>query len=456
MSFRHPFFSSFGRHFFSSLFQTGLAPGRRPDEARGRILSAPAVFFLLFFFLSVPAEAAPGAPSASAAVSAPAFPAPSASPETPALPERAVSPAPEASSLTDPAASTAADTSFVPDSSASPVPAETPAPAAPPKVIDRITHPGDWADFAFDPEDDLLEIYFPFIRDQDCAVFRYQGQVWMLDCGDERAQEETVPLLKALGISRIDKLINSHPHHDHLNGLYAVDAAAPVQELAVCFPEDATRHMTAAMEYCKGNGIPVTTFGDESVMGMGDGFVTFLHWLKGAETDTVNNRSAVTMVTFGACNILFTADIEYHAQQNLFGAVDPEQLKADILRYPHHGKSRMTDSLFAAISPELTIITNTNRIVELRESTKFLGYLHQPVLYTHRPPYVIRLRTDGERWLVDQFALELPSVPTTEAPAAPAAEPSPDPAAEAGTEPPAETAPDPAPDAQTAAPESGR
>ena len=279
--------------------------------------------------------------------------------------------------------------------------------ADPPKVIDRITDPDAAPDFAFDKEDDLLEIYFPFIRDQDCAIFRYQGQVWMLDCGDERAQEEIVPLLQALDITRVDKLINSHPHHDHLNGLYAIDAAAPIGELAICFPEDATRHMTAAMEYCKGNGIPVTSFSDESVMGMGDGFVTFLSWLKSSDLETVNNRSAVTMVTFGGCSILFTGDIEYQGQRSLLAAIEPEDLKADILRYPHHGKSAMIDALFDAISPELTIITNTNRIVELRESTKFLGYRHASVLYTHRPPWVIRLRTDGENWICDQFAVEV-------------------------------------------------
>lgn len=289
--------------------------------------------------------------------------------------------------------------------------AETPSPVPSevPKVIDRITNPAAWPDFAFDPDDDLLEIYFPFIRDQDCAIFRYQGQVWMLDCGDERAQDETVPLLKVLGITQVDKLINSHPHHDHLNGLYAVDAAAPIRELAICFPEDATQHMTAAMEYCKGNRIPVTTFDDESVMGMGDGFVTFLSWMKSSDLETVNNRSAVTMVTFGNCNILFTADLEYQGQRSLLNAVEPEHLKADILRYPHHGKSAMIAELFDAISPALTIITNTNRIVELRESTKFLGYRHASILYTHRPPYVIRLRTDGEHWICDQFAIEIAS-----------------------------------------------
>ncbi|MBR2824034.1 MAG: MBL fold metallo-hydrolase [Clostridia bacterium] len=298
----------------------------------------------------------------------------------------------------------------------------------PPKVIDRISDPDAWPDFAFAPQDDLLEIYFPFIRDQDCAIFRYQGQVWMLDCGDERAQTEIVPLLSALGITRIDKMINSHPHHDHLNGLYAVNAAAPVQELDICFPEDATQHMTAAMEYCKGNGIPVVSFQDEEVMGMGDGFVTFLHWLKASELDTVNNRSAVTMVSFGNCNFLFTADIEYQGQRSLFEFVSPEHLKADLLRYPHHGKSAMIRELFEAVSPALAIITNTNRIVELRESTKFLGYMHVPAVYTNRPPYVLRFRTDGEHWICDQFAIEVPTP-------APADEVSPEPAGEVSPEP---------------------
>ena len=313
-----------------------------------------------------------------------------------------------------------------PESSPAPADAQPTAvvgPAVYPRVIDRITDPSASAGFAFE-EDDLLEIWFPPIRDQDCAIFCYQDQVWMLDCGDERAQEQIVPLLKELGIEKIDRLFNTHPHHDHLNGLYAIDAACPVGELLICFPEDSTKHMTAAMEYCRGNGIPVTHFEDETVFSMGDGLVTFTAWMKTDEAETMNDRSAQFMVSYGVCDMLFMADMELRGQKQLSEALPPETLKADILRYPHHGKLGMWDPLFDAVSPSLVIITNVMRGIDLKESTKYLGYRHMPTAYTNMSEYVIHLRTDGNHWLCELVPFVLPAQPSA-SPEAPApAEPS--------------------------------
>ena len=273
-----------------------------------------------------------------------------------------------------------------------------------PKVIDHITYPDLYPDFSFSGEDDLLEIWFPSVRDQDSAIYLYQDQVWMLDCGDERAQTEAVPLLRYLGVEQIDKLFNTHPHHDHLNGLYSIDEFFPVKELLICFPEDSTVHMTAAMEYCKGNGIPVTHFGDEEVFTMGDGLVSFLSWQKTSEDESINDRSAQFMISYGLCNLFSMADMELHGQWQLYDALSPELLKADILRYPHHGKKFMYDDLYRAINPALVIITNSTRIPEISESTKFLDYKHVPVVYTRQPNKVIHLVTDGQRWLCEEVA----------------------------------------------------
>ena len=272
-----------------------------------------------------------------------------------------------------------------------------------PKVIDRINFPEEYPEFAFDPEDDLLEIWFPSVRDQDAAIFLYQGQVWMLDCGDERAQTDTVPLLKHLGISHIDKLINTHPHHDHLNGLYSIDAAVPVRELLICFPDDSTVHMVAAMEYCRGNGIRISSFEDETCLKMGDGFVSFLSWMKVDEAENMNDRSAQFMVRYGNCSFLTMADIELRGQKQLLEALDPELLKADILRYPHHGKQHMILELYQAISPALVIITNTPRILECKDSTRFLDYRHASVAYTCRGNTILHLTTNGQQWLCEEY-----------------------------------------------------
>ncbi len=276
----------------------------------------------------------------------------------------------------------------------------------PPKVIDHIHFPNEYPDFAFSGEDDLLEIWFPPVRDQDATIFRYQDQIWMVDCGDERAKTDIVPLLQELGITKIDRIFNTHPHHDHLNGLYAIDAVAPVGELLICFPEDLTSHMTAAMEYCKANQIPVTTFHDEATFMMRDGGVSFLAWLKVSEEENLNDQSAQFMVSYGGCSMLIMADMELRGQAQLYEALGPEPLKADILRYPHHGKKAMNESLFRAIAPSLAIITNSPRIYEISESTRFLDYKHVPAAYTHRANIILHLVTDGHRWLCEEIPFD--------------------------------------------------
>lgn len=271
-----------------------------------------------------------------------------------------------------------------------------------PKMIDRWTDPEAYSDFAFSPEDDLLEIWFPRIRDRDAAIFLYQGECWMLDCSDEQAEERVVPLLKALGIEKIDRIINTHPHHDHLNGFYAVDAAAPVSELMICFPRNINEHMIKAVEYAREQRIRVTSFADEQVLLMGDGVVRFLAWMKSGPEESMNDQSAQFMVSYGSCDALFMADIEWRGQEQLYSAVGRKSLRADILRYPHHGKKGMVDKLFRAISPEMAVFTATEGSPEVRESTRFFEYYYPEVVRAYTTRGYLHLTTDGKHWLCEK------------------------------------------------------
>ncbi len=275
---------------------------------------------------------------------------------------------------------------------------------AAPAVIDRWNNPDAYPDFSFAGEEDLLEIWFPRIRDRDAAILTYQGQVWMIDCSDEQAEERVVPLLKALGIQRIHRIVNTHPHHDHLNGLYAVDAACPVEELLICFPEDCNENMIRAAAYCRGKGIALTLYGDEEILSMGDGLVRLQCWMKTDETQSMNDQSAQLMLSFGMRTMLFMADMEGAGQDQLYAAVPAEKLAADILRYPHHGKLAMRERLFEAIAPALVVVTSSENVAEVKESTRFLSYRHVPRAYTTGG--YLHLVTDGVTWLAERVPEE--------------------------------------------------
>ena len=135
---------------------------------------------------------------------------------------------------------------FVPPSPEPPDPAKQGRPTLGPTeipaqtVIDHVNYPKELRDFRFRRDAKLLEIWFPNIRDADAAILTFDGQVYMIDCGDEKSAVRTAVLLRQLGIDHIDIMFNSHLHHDHTNGLALTDDVAKVGEVKICFETGST------------------------------------------------------------------------------------------------------------------------------------------------------------------------------------------------------------------------
>ena len=313
------------------------------------------------------------------------------------------------------------DPTYTPDPTPTPTPTPSPTPTptpTPPAVIDRINQPDQWKELEPDPNVQWLEIWIPSIRDADAALILYDGQAWMLDCGDRKMGERAAEMLQELGITQIDKMVNSHPHHDHIEGFQFILQVARVKELAVCFPDNTTEAGANAVQMCKDRDIPVTryTHGDE--FSMGDGKVKWIFW---QNTDTsksnVNNRSAITKITYGERSILMLADLEYLGQKYMLELVGPEALKTDIFKYPHHGKQAMKESFFEALEAQLAVVTNYQNKEEART---YLGYKHFPIVYVNRNDVYTHLVTDGKYWFVEYVqqqgaasALQYPPITVT-------------------------------------------
>lgn len=280
---------------------------------------------------------------------------------------------------------------------ARPEPEPTP---AMPAVINCVADPGADAGFHFPMDADLLHIWFPNIMNADEAILIFQGETWLIDCGDEKNGARGAELISRLGIDRIRKLFNTHPHHDHLNGLRITDETAKVEELRICFGGASTEHMIRAVTYAEENGIRVAEFRDGSEFAMGDGSVTLKFWCNTDPSLDMNNQSAQTLVRYGERTILFTADMERSGQANLLTRVAASALKADLLKYPHHGKTALEEEFLRAVNPEAAIITN--KTVADWGGVRYLEAKGVPYIYTNRTGVYLHLVTDGEHWIAEQ------------------------------------------------------
>ncbi|MGZ5352900.1 MAG: DNA internalization-related competence protein ComEC/Rec2 [Actinomycetota bacterium] len=201
-----------------------------------------------------------------------------------------------------------------------------------------------------------LTVRFLDVGQGDAAVLTSPGGVTVLvDGGPDDAQVATE--LAALGVKRLDVVVASHPHADHVVGLPAVLARFPVALLLEPGCSGDSPDARALAEAVAAEDVPVQhpRAGDRLVVGdVGLEVLSPDRCWTATESDT-NNDALVVRANIGEDSILFATEPEEPAQQVLLDSgVD---LSADVLKVPHHGAATSLESFFVAVDPQLAVVS---------------------------------------------------------------------------------------------------
>ena len=270
-----------------------------------------------------------------------------------------------------------------------------------PVLINRVDDATVCADFAFAEDAELLEIVFPQMLDCDAILLRCGGETVMVDACKKAFSERIVNMCKQLGITRIDRVYNTHPHEDHIGGFREVIKEIEVGELWICFPEDYNNHMKTAVSAAKKAGIPVMAYADGDVFTVGG--ATIEVWKLEGKSSEMNDCSAQMKLTYGERTFLMAADLETNGQKK-FVELKADALDADILKYPHHGIQVLEDAYREAVSPLFMVITNNHRQTA---GWKWINSTKNTIPYAYTVPNLVHLVTDGQTWVVDKILSEV-------------------------------------------------
>lgn len=192
------------------------------------------------------------------------------------------------------------------------------------------------------------------------------GEVVLIDAGE--TSHHLIPQLQKLKIRRINKVVISHPHKDHYNGVYSLIASSIIiDELYLNLPPrdicdseipwgcdfgDLERLIVASNR--KNILIKKATTGDTLVR-FGNLHLNVLIAHDGVSAPVgatdINDLSLIMSLKNDSTRALFTGDL--NNKLGSFLALNmPIDLKAQLLKVPHHGADSLApNSFFEAVSP---------------------------------------------------------------------------------------------------------
>lgn len=177
------------------------------------------------------------------------------------------------------------------------------------------------------------------------------GQCMLIDAGENDSAGDIISLVDCLGYTKLDYVVATHPHADHIGGMQRVIAHFDIGEIYMPEAVTDTKTFIGLLEAIDAKGLsitPVTAGLNVDFGGAGGRFVAPAY-----VSDDMNNCSAVLRLSFGNRVFLFTGDAEMEEEATI-----NDDVKCDVLKVGHHGSSTSSGSiLLGKAKPSVAVIS---------------------------------------------------------------------------------------------------
>ena len=182
------------------------------------------------------------------------------------------------------------------------------------------------------------------------------GEVMLIDAGNPGDGEQIVKTVKEKGYEKIDYLIATHPHSDHIGGMAEVVKGLEIGKVYMPKKTHTSKTFENLVNAISEKGLKITEAkAGVTVLEENNLKITILSPIN-SEYDDLNNYSAVVKIVYEETAFLFAADAEKKVEYELIES--GADLKADVLKVGHHGSNTSSASIFInAVQPEYGVIS---------------------------------------------------------------------------------------------------
>ena len=182
---------------------------------------------------------------------------------------------------------------------------------------------------------DLLKVHYLDVGQGDSIFIELpNNETMLIDAAESYQSENIINYLKNLNYQKIDYVIGTHPHTDHIGGLKDIINTFEIGKIYMPKVVSTTKTYESLLMAIKDKNLKINTA--KAVTSIIDTDALKINILAPNNSiyTELNNYSVVTKITYGTTKFLFMGDAEKLSENEI-----KENVSADVIKIGHHGSN---------------------------------------------------------------------------------------------------------------------